>query len=649
MRLTAAQAALRYLAAQEIEQGGHRIPFFGGVWAIFGHGNVGGLGQALAEVSDRLPTLRGHDEQAMAHAAIGFAKASRRRRAMAVTTSIGPGATNLVTAAATAHVNRLPLLLLPGDVFADRGPDPVLQQLEHPLGPDLSVNDCLRPVSRYFDRIMRPEQLLRTLPEAMRALTDPGATGPVTLAFPQDVQAERADFPSTFFGHRLLRIPRPPVEEWALAEAAARLLRARRVLIIAGGGVRYAGAERTLMALSEARGWPVAVTQAGKGSIPCDHPHSVGGIGVTGTSSANTLLREADAVLAVGTRLTDFTTGSARLIPRSNLTLVALNVSPSDAEKHGAFPLVGDADDGLERLRALMDRLAHAGEAEDMSASPPKSAPDGRAGSSRASEPNTDRSAFRTAAEVASGGAAAPMVEAEGGWVLRVKALKAAWEREVDAALEPLGGGDDLPSDAEVLHALDGLADERTTVVAAAGGIPGDLHKLWRAPTSDAYLVEYGYSCMGHEIAGALGVKRALPEREVWALMGDGSYLMLSSELATSIALDHPILVVVLDNGGFGCIERLDAHLRGRGAGAAGNLRAAPEIDLESHARALGAHAETTSLPRLAATMARARGVLRGEGPGERRSAVVVIRTDPLRAPLLGGASWRVSSVCGGP
>jgi 3D-(3,5/4)-trihydroxycyclohexane-1,2-dione acylhydrolase (decyclizing) len=587
MKLTAAEAVARFVAAQEIEQQGRRIPLFGGVWAIFGHGNVGGLGQALPAVEARLPTLRGHDEQAMGHAALGFAKAWRRRRMMAVTTSIGPGATNLVTAAATAHVNRLPILLLPGDVFADRGPDPVLQQLEHPLARDASVNDCLRPVSRFFDRVTRPEQLLRSLPEAMRVLTDPAATGPATLALPQDAQAERAAFPTDFFARRLHRVRRPPPEPSAVTEAAARLGRAARVLVVAGGGVRYAAAEDALRRLAEARGWPVAETQAGKGSLPHDHPLLVGALGVTGTSAANALVREADALLAVGTRLTDFTTGSARLVPRRELSLVAVNVHPGDAAKHDAFPMVADARLGLEALASALE--------------------DGRA--------------------------------RDGGWTARAQAARGAWGEEVAAALD--GPAPEPPSDAHVVRALDRLAGSETAVVSAAGGLPGELHKLWRARAPGRYLVEYGYSCMGHEIAGGLGVKLARPELEVWVLVGDGAYLMLSTEIATSVALERPLVIWVLDNQGFGCIHRLDRSLRGEGRGASGNLRGHPRIDLEAHARALGACAETVPLDAAEAALARAREA--------GRTSVIVIRTDPAAAPALGGAPWRVPSVRGGP
>lgn len=585
MKLSTAQALVQFLSSQEIRYEGARIPLLGGVWAIFGHGNVGGLGQALPDVQDRLPTFRGHDEQAMGHAAVGFAKAWRRRRAMAVTTSIGPGATNLVTAAATAHINRLPLLLLPGDVFADRGPDPVLQQLEHPLGPDVSVNDCLRPVARYFDRIMRPEQLLRSLPEAMRVLTDPVQTGPVVLCLPQDVQAERGGFPSSFFARTLHRFRRPAPEAWCLEEADARLGRVSRVLVIAGGGVRYARAEASLLKLAERRGWPVAVTQAGKGTFPSDHPLSVGSLGVTGTSAANQLLAESEAVLAVGTRLTDFTTGSARLLPRVGLSLVSLNVHPSDAARHGAFPVVGDARLGLDALRVT------------------------------------------------------PFPPPDPDWRARIDGARQRWFEAVSAALDtPPETG--LPGDAEVVRALARLAPPEVTVVAAAGGLPGDLHRLWAPLSSDAYLVEYGYSCMGHEIAGALGVKLAMPEREVWALVGDGSYLMLSSEIATSVALGAPILVVLLDNRGFGCIDRLDRSLRGAAAPAPGNLRTTPDIDLVAHARALGADADATDLEGLEAALERAR---RGD-----RTTVLVLRTDPGRSPVLGGAPWRVPSVYGG-
>ncbi len=577
MRLSAAEALVRFWAAQMSED---MQPLLGGVWAIFGHGNVGGLGQALPAVAGTLPTLRGHDEQAMGHAAIGFSRACRGRRAMAVTTSIGPGATNLVTAAATAHVNRVPLLLLPADGFAGRGPDPVLQQLEHPLGPDVSVNDCLRPVSRYFDRIERPEQLIRSLPEAARVLTDPVEAGPVTLCLPQDAQCEQAEFPGELFSPRVHRQRRPPPEPEALEAAARRLAGAKRVLVVAGGGVHRSGAEAALAALAEARGWPVAVTQAGKGCLSDEHPLSVGGIGVTGTSAANALAREADAVLAVGTRLSDFSTASGSLFSPA----VALNIHPADAHKRGATPLICDARVGLDGLRtALVDR--------------PVGCP---------------------------------------AWVGRAEAARADWAQILEGLDVPQAS---LPSDAEVVRALDRLAGRDTVVVAAAGGLPGDLHKVWRARGPGRYLVEYGYSCMGHELAGALGVKLACPKLEVLALLGDGSFLMASSELATSVALGAPILAVVVDNQGFGCIDRLDRQLGG--PGAPGNRRDLPWIDLELAARALGAHAETADLDRLPAALERARAA--------GRSAVVVVRTDPERSFSAGGAPWRVPSLMGGP
>lgn len=584
IRMSGAEALVRFLAAQEIEHRGQRIPLFGGVWAIFGHGNVGGLGQALGAARGRLPVFRGHNEQGMGHAALGFAKAWRRRRAMAVTTSIGPGATNLVTAAATGHVNRLPMLLLPADVFADRRPDPVLQQLEHPLGLDWGVNECLRPVSRFFDRVTRPEQLLVSLPEAVRVLTDPASAGPVTVSICQDVQAESGAFPPGFFAHRLHRLRRMPPDPEAVAEAATRLASAERVLVIAGGGVRYAMAETTLRRIAEARGWPVAMTQAGKGALPDDHPLCLGGVGVTGTSAANSALKEADVALLVGTRATDFTTGSGRLLGRGDLAVVGLNVDGRDAARRGGFPVVGDALLGLELLGSAL------------------------AGTGRADA-----------------------------WADRATGLREAWRAEVEAAREALGPPSPAPSDAEVLLALARRLGSDATVVAAAGGIPGDLHKLWPAANTDAYLVEYGYSCMGHEIAGALGVKQASPDREVWSLLGDGSYLMLSSELATSVSMDLPLRVLVLDNRGFGCIDRLDQAIRCGSKGVTGNLREEPAIDIAAHAAALGAASRRVEFSELDEGIEWARS--------QAQSTVLVVETDPGRVIAVGGAPWRVPAL----
>jgi 3D-(3,5/4)-trihydroxycyclohexane-1,2-dione acylhydrolase (decyclizing) len=570
-RLNAAEALVRYLAAQRNEAG---ESLFAGVWAIFGHGNVGGLGKALHAHRTTLPTLRAHNEQAMAHAAIGFAKASRRRRMMACTSSIGPGATNMVTAAALAHVNRLPVLLLPGDVFASRRPDPVLQQIEDFADATVSANDCFRPVSRCWDRVTRPEQLLEALPRAIGVLTDPALCGPATLCLPQDVQAETADWPEAFFAPRVWRIRRPPPDPAELADAVAALRAARAPLVVAGGGVHYSDACAALAAFAEAHGLPVAETQAGKGALAWDHPANVGAIGVTGAAAANALAQEADLVLAIGTRLQDYTTGSRRLFKDR---LVQLNVAPHDAVKHGALPLVADARLGLAGL------------------------------------------------ETALGGWRVPT-----SWSDRARHLATAWNETVARATAP--GNAPLASDAEVIGAVNRAAGPRDVVVGAAGGLPGELHKLWRAAGPGTYHLEYGYSCMGYEIAGALGVKLADPSREVFAMVGDGSYLMLNSEIATSVALGVKLVIVVLDNRGFGCIERLQRAL---GGASFNNRLAGPAVDFAAHAASLGAVAEKVGgIAALPAALERARAA--------ERTAVVVIETDPERATEAGGFPWEV-------
>lgn len=583
VQLTASQALVRYLAAQEIEPG---IPFIAGVWAIFGHGNVAGLGEALATAGDRLPTWRGHNEQGMAHAAIAFAKASNRRRAMAVTTSIGPGATNLVTAAATAHVNRLPLLLLPGDVFASRAPDPVLQQIEDFRDGTVSANDCFRPVSRYFDRITRPEQLLTALPRAFATMTDPAECGPATLSLCQDVQAQAHDWPERFFEPRLRRPRRPRPDTVELRTALGAIRSARRPLIVAGGGVHYAQATETLRELVEAHGLPVAETQAGKSALAWDHPLNLGPLGVTGSSAANAAAAAADLIIAVGTRLTDFTTGSWSLFAHPERRILQVNAAAYDAAKHAAIPLVCDAGAGLE---ALTEGL----------------------GDWRAPEPDGAGGAHTSA--------------------------RSAWNAAVDAATAP-PGGNSLPSDGQVIGAVQRGTGPDTVLVCAAGGLPGELHKLWRATRPNGYHLEYGYSCMGYEIAGGLGVKMALPEREVVVMVGDGSYLMMNSELATSVMLGVKIIVVVLDNRGFGCIHRLQAAV----GGARFNnllddtsLGTPPRVDFVTHARALGAVAEKAdSIEALEQALARARD--------RDRSCCIVIDTDPAAATEAGGHWWDV-------
>jgi 3D-(3,5/4)-trihydroxycyclohexane-1,2-dione acylhydrolase (decyclizing) len=583
LTLTTAQALVRYTMAQQTVIGRRSVPLVSGVFAIFGHGNVAGLGEALAQVRDRLPTYRAHNEQAMAHAAIAYAKAHRRRRMMACTTSIGPGATNMVTAAALAHVNRLPVLLLPGDVFASRRPDPVLQQVEDFADGTVTANDCFRPVSRYWDRIMRPEQLLRVLPEAFSVLTDPADCGPVTLALPQDVQAEAGEFPASFFEPRIHQPRRNGADPTQLAEAVRLWKKARRPLIIAGGGVHYSEACDSLARFAERFGVAVAETQAGKGALRFDHPCNAGAIGVTGSAAANLLAAEADLIVAVGTRLQDFTTGSAVLFADRARPLVSINVCRHDGIKFGALHLEGDA---LRTLEELERELA-----------PP----------------------------------------ADDAWRRRIVELANQWRQEVDSVTGD--DGSDPPSDAQVLGAVNHWIGPQGTVVCAAGGLPGELHKLWRAQDADAYHLEYGYSCMGYEIAGGLGVKLARPDREVVVLVGDGSYLMMNSEIATSIALGLKLTIVVLDNRGFGCINRLQQSCGGESFNnllddPAGTQRS-PVIDFAAHARALGASAEHVSgIAALAAALARSRA--------EAATTVIVIDTSAALSTGAGGAWWDV-------
>ena len=581
VRLTMAQALVRYLTAQRSEVDGREVPLFAGVWAIFGHGNVAGLGEALYAARAELPTLRAHNEQGMAHAAVAFAKAHVRRRVMACTTSIGPGATNMVTAAAVAHVDRLPVLLLPGDIFATRRPDPVLQQVEDFGDPTVSANDCFRPVSRYWDRITRPEQLLASLPAALDTMMDPATCGPVTLALPQDVQAEAFDYPLAFFTPRVHRLRRPGPDAGQLAAAAERLRQANTPLLIAGGGVHYSLAWDALREFAERHAIPVAETQAGKGALPWDHPCAVGGIGVTGSSAANALAAEADVVLAVGTRLGDFASGSRALFQHPELTPVGLNVAAFDARKHGALPLVADAQRGLAEL------------------------------------------------DQALGGWRAPEA-----WVASARRLTEEWHRAVDAAT---AASDRAPAtEGQVIGAVNRAAGPRDVVVCAAGGLPGELHKLWRTRDARGYHLEYGYSCMGYEIAGGLGVKLALPEREVFVMVGDGSYLMLNSEIATSVAMGQKLVIVVLDNHGYGCIHRLQQACGGAPFNnLLGEDGPPPAIDFAGHARSLGAAAEpVTSIADLEAALARAR---RAD-----RTTVIVIETDPLAPTAAGGAWWDV-------
>ncbi len=584
IRLTMSQALVRYLIAQRTEVDGHIEPLFAGIWAIFGHGNVAGLGEALWHVRDSLPTLRAHNEQAMAHAAIAFAKASQRRRMMACTTSIGPGATNMVTAAAVAHVNRIPLLLLPGDVFANRRPDPVLQQIEDFADGTVSANDCFRPVSRYFDRITRPEQILACLPRAMNVLTDPALCGPVTLGLCQDVQAEAYDFPVSFFEERVWRVRRAQPDRQELADAAKLIASAKKPIIVAGGGVHYSDATNALTQFAERHAISVTETQAGKSALPHDHPLNMGSIGVTGTSAANALAAEADVILAVGTRLQDFTTGSWSLFRDPSRRIVMLNVQSYDAIKHLAMPLVADACAGLE---ALSGTLAQ----------------------------------YKTP-------------EA---WCTAGSKAKAEWASQAEKVTATSNA--EKPTDAQVIGAVQRAGLPSDIVVCAAGGLPGELHKLWNASQPGGYHLEYGYSCMGYEIAGGIGVKMAHPGREVIVLVGDGSYLMMNSEIATSVMLGVKLIVVVLDNRGFACINRLQ---RATGGESFNNLlrdtrhETLPAIDFRAHAESLGAQAvKASSLSELESVIRDARKSL--------STTVIAIDTDPITATEAGGHWWDVA------
>lgn len=583
IRLTLSQALVKYLMAQKIESDGAVQPMFAGVWAIFGHGNVCGLGEALQPVQDQLPTYRSHCEQAMAHAAVAFAKTRHRGQMMACTSSIGPGATNMVTAAAVAHVNRLPVLFLPGDTFVSRTPAPVLQQVEDFANPEVSANDCFRPVSRYFDRIVKPEQIITSLPQAMAVLTNPQDCGPVTISLPQDVQSEAFDYPVSFFAETIHRIPRIGADRGQLQQAVRALTKAEKPIIVAGGGVLYSGAQSQLSEFADRFQIPVVETSAGKGALRWDDPMNAGSPGVVGTTPGNQLLEEADLIIAVGSRLSDFTTGS-RTVVSNAVTQININVTSFDAYKHNALPLQGDA-------KRVLDELA-------------KELGDWRS---------------------------------IGSWVERKSTLVNQWESYVDqlASVESASG---LPSDSQVILALNELVDkDKDVVVAAAGSMPAELLKLWRTSHSQGYHSEYGFSCMGYEIAGGIGVKMAKPDADVYVMVGDGSYMMLNAEIATSVMLGTKMIIIVLDNRGFGCINRLQQ----KGGGLPFNNllqdcksipEGAPVIDFAAHAAAMGANAE--KIPDLSAlpdAVARAQA--------SDKTYVISLDTNPVESSS-GGSGW---------
>ncbi|GAB4431906.1 MAG: 3D-(3,5/4)-trihydroxycyclohexane-1,2-dione acylhydrolase (decyclizing) [Chloroflexi bacterium OHK40] len=590
IRLTMAQALIRFLTTQYSERDGVEAPLFAGCFGIFGHGNVAGIGQALQQTPG-LRYYQARNEQAMVHAAIAYARVKNRLQTMVCTSSIGPGATNMVTGAATATINRVPVLLLPGDSFARRNVAPVLQQLEHEGSQDLSVNDCFKPVSRYWDRINRPDQLLSALPAAMRVLTDPAETGAVVLCLPQDVQTEAYDYPSALFRRRVWRVPRNRPDRAALELAATWIRQSARPLIVAGGGVIYSEATGALRAFVETTGIPVGETMAGKGSLPYNHPLCLGAIGATGTLAANRVARTADLVIGIGTRYSDFTTASKTAFQHEGVRFINLNVASFDAAKHQALPLIGDARATLEELSELL-----AGWQVD--------------------------GTYRATAEE----------------------LARAWDEEVTRIYAVRGSP--LPTQGELIGAVNEAGDPDAIIVCAAGSLPGDLHKLWRTRHPKQYHLEYGYSCMGYEIAGGLGARMAAPEREVIVLVGDGSYLMMCSELVTAVQEGVKLTVVLMDNDGYKSIGALSRSLGQDGFGtrfvfpqggvlpddrAGDDVQPLP-VDLAANAASLGADViRCTTYDEFVAALRAARA--------SERTTLIYIRNDRL-AGVPGYESW---------
>ena len=592
-RLTVAQALIRFLAVQETERDGARERLIAGCYGIFGHGNVAGLGQALHQYRDLLPYQPARNEQAMVHIASGYARQRNRLGTFACTTSVGPGATNMVTGAALATINRLPVLLLPSDTFATRTPHPVLQQLEVPWDSTVSVNDCFRPVSRFYERVERAEQLIPAALEAMRVLTDPAETGAVTLALPEDVQAEAFDVPDAFLEPRTWTIYRQPPAPEALARAAELIRGARRPLIVAGGGLIYGEATATLRAFVDATGIPVCETQAGRGALVSEHPLSLGAVGATGTSAANRVARDADLVIGIGTRWSDFTTASKSAFQDPAVRFVNVNVTAFDAGKQSGLPVVGDARVALEQLREALGGW-----------------------------------------------------RADAAWEERARSEAREWAAELARVISLDGGTGGLPTQAQIIKEINDAAGETGVVVCAAGSAPGDLHKLWvaRDPAGKGYHVEYGYSCMGYEIPGGVGVKLAAPEREVYVLVGDGSYLMLPGELVTAVAQRVPIVIVLVDNHGYASIGALSRSVGSSGFGTLyrfsdnGSVPVDPAstdvlpLDLAANAESLGARVvRASSIGDLRDALARARGA---DGP-----VVVYIEADRY-AGVPGYETW---------
>ena len=592
VRLTMAQAVVRFLSQQRTARDGREQPLIAGVLGIFGHGNVAGIGEALQASRTSMPYYLARNEQAMVHTAAAFAKMRNRLSTLACTSSIGPGATNMLTGAAGATINRVPVLLLPGDIFAGRRPAPVLQQLESSQSQDVSVNDCFKPVSRYWDRINRPEQIVTALPEAMRVLTSPAETGTVTLALPQDVQAESYDYPAALFEPRIWTVPRARADQDRMQEAARLIRSSSRPMIVAGGGVIYSEATDALRRFAEATGIAVGETQAGKGALPEPHPLTLGGVGATGTRAANRLARDADLVIVIGSRLSDFTTASKTAFQDERVRFIAINVAELDAGKHAALPLVGDARAVLEELLPMLAGYHVGGEYE-----------------------------------------------------AAVKAAVADWQAEVErvcaAGLPATPEGRSGVTQAQIIGVLQEALGPTDVIVCAAGSLPGDLHKLWRARDPKGYHLEYGYSCMGYEIAGGLGVKMAAPERRVCVLVGDGSYLMMAQEIVTAVQERLAMTIVLLDNRGFASIGGLSEAVGSGGFGtryryrnpATGDLDGdALPVDLAANAESLGARVWR------AATLASVRDAL-AEARTEQRPSVIVVPVE-REARVPGYDSW---------
>jgi 3D-(3,5/4)-trihydroxycyclohexane-1,2-dione acylhydrolase (decyclizing) len=577
IKLTAAQALISFLKNQYVERDGRENPFFAGCMGIFGHGNVAGIGQALLQYPEfRYYLVR--NEQAAVHIAAGYAKMKNRLSTFACTSSIGPGATNMLTAAAGATINRLPVLLIPGDIFARRNVAPVLQQLESDVSQDISVNDCFKPVSKYWDRINRPDQLITSLPEAMRVLTSPADTGAVTLAFPQDVQTEIHDYPVELFRKRTWHIARPRPDQEALSRAVRLIKGSRMPLIIAGGGIHYSEAEAALRSFVDRTRIPSAETFAGKGSLPYDHPSNLGAIGATGTEGANVISRKADLVIGIGTRYSDFTTASKTAFQREGVRFININVCEFDAFKHNALALTGDAKVILQEL-----------------------------------------------------GDAVGDYQVEKTYREQIAAYNKSWDDKVATAYDPEGKG--LPSQSEVIGAVNEFSDPEDVLVCASGSLPGDLHKLWRTRNPKGFHLEYGYSCMGYEIAGGLGAKMACPDREIYAMVGDGGYLMMPSEIVTSIQEGYKLTIILIDNKGFASIGGLSKSIGNEGFGTRYKYRDQKTgllegdylpVDLAANAESLGAEViRTDSIASLKKALKQAKSF--------NKTTVIYIETVPER------------------